>query len=156
MKIALETYLREVMVVADEKDRKLETIEDPGLAAYVNEHHPRFYELCQKYGSPLSLVNLMKEGKNIAQTSAKVTFINLLPNSNGKEITKKMLLSMPVTDLKALIAKLLKVEVLKQDLTYMGPEDTQEYPLDEEYRQLSFYSMADGGKIFVRERQEDY
>lgn len=98
----------------------------------------------------------MKEGKNIAQTSAKVTFINLLPNSNGKEITKKMLLSMPVTDLKALIAKLLKVEVLKQDLTYMGPEDTQEYPLDEEYRQLSFYSMADGGKIFVRERQEDY
>lgn len=42
-------------------------------------HHPRFYELVQKYGSPLDLVNLKKEGKNISQTSAKILLINMLP-----------------------------------------------------------------------------
>lgn len=57
---------------------------------------------------------------------------------------------MSVTDLKALVRKLYKIDVLEQYLTYQGPEDTQEYPLDEDFRQLSFYSMDDDGKLFVR------
>lgn len=57
---------------------------------------------------------------------------------------------MTVTDLKALVRKLFKVDVLDQWLTYSGPEDKQEYPLDDDYRQLSFYSMDEDGKLFVR------
>lgn len=53
--------------------------------------------------------------------------------------------------MKAMCSKLFKVDLLKVELFYRGPEDTQDYPLDEEFRQLSFYSMADGGKIMVRE-----
>lgn len=36
----------------------------------------------------------------------------------------------------------------------MGPEDTQEYPLDEDFRQLSFYSMGEDGKVFVRDMSQ--
>jgi hypothetical protein len=62
-----------------------------------------------------------------------------------------VLLSMTVAALKAMCSKLFKVEVINQSLSYRGPEDTREYPLDEPQRQLSFFSMADGGKIYVRE-----
>ena len=55
--------------------RKIDSIKDPGLAAYVLDKHPRFYELCSIYGSPLDSVDIWKEGKNIAQTSAKLDII---------------------------------------------------------------------------------
>jgi len=59
---------------------------------------------------------------------------------------------MSVTDLKAMCSKLFKIDVLDQSLSYWGPEDTQEYPLDDDFRQLTFYSMADEGKIMVRQK----
>lgn len=57
---------------------------------------------------------------------------------------------MTVTQLRAMISKLFKVDVLHQELLYRGLEDTQDYPIDEDFRQLSFYSMADGGKIMIK------
>ena len=68
----------------------------------------------------------------------------------GKLVNKKLLLSMTVNALKAMCSKLFKGDMLSLRLEYRGVEDTQEYPLDEEFRQLSFYSMADGGKITVK------
>lgn len=65
LKIAYETYLKEILVVKDEKDRKVDSIEDPDMASYMAEYHPRFYEFVHKYGSPLDMVNLKSEGKNI-------------------------------------------------------------------------------------------
>ena len=40
--------------------------------------------------------------------------------------------------------------MLTIQLEYRGPEDTVDYPLEEEQRTLSFYSMADGGKLYVK------
>jgi hypothetical protein len=51
---------------------------------------------------------------------------------------------MTVGGLKAMCAKLFKAEVLRQTLIYRE-ENCEEYELDEEYRQLSFYSIRDGG-----------
>ena len=42
----------------DDKNRKVDSLDDPDLQKYVNEFHPRFYQLAQMYGSPLDLVNL--------------------------------------------------------------------------------------------------
>ena len=47
-------------------------------------------------------------------------------------------------------AKLFKVEVTQQTLIYVEDGFEGEYDFDEEYRQLSFYSIKDGGTIFVR------
>ena len=43
LKVAYETYLREILQVQDDKDRTVESLDDPGLVAYVAEHHPRFF-----------------------------------------------------------------------------------------------------------------
>ena len=43
LKTSFEQYLREIMQVKDDKDRKVENIDDPQLQEYVNKYHPRFY-----------------------------------------------------------------------------------------------------------------
>jgi len=78
------------------------------------------------------MVNLKKEAKNIADSSAKVEFISEVEATKGKTLTKKVLLSMTVQSMKALCSKLFKVDVLDQKLFYRQPEDVQEYPLDED------------------------
>ncbi len=89
---------------------------DEDLMKHMNEVHPRWYELVEIYGSPLEIgVTLKKEGTNIASTSAK---IKMVAASNGKVLEKKLLLSMTVKELKAMCAKLFKVEVIKSRLIY--------------------------------------
>ena len=66
----------------------------------------------QLYGSPIDLVNLKKEVKNISGGSAKVEFHSECAATNGKTLTKKVLLSMSVSALKAMCSKLFKVEVI--------------------------------------------
>lgn len=66
MKNAFETYLREVLKVEKEEDRTVMDIEDPEISKYMLENHPRFYQLVEMYGSPIEMVNLKKEVKNIA------------------------------------------------------------------------------------------
>jgi len=92
MKICYEVYLKEVLVVKDEKDRKVESIDDPEMAAYMAEFHPRFYEFVHKFGSPLDMVNLKSEGKNIGSHAAKVELCNEVEGINGKKLTKKLIL----------------------------------------------------------------
>jgi len=150
LKVAYETYLREILKVEKDEDRKVESVEDEGLAAYVTEFHPRFYQLVHMYGSPLDMVNIKKEATNIAATVAAMELISHMPATLDKVFKKKLLLTMTVTALKAMCSKLYKEDVLNINLEYRGLEDTQDYPLDEEERQLSFYSMADGGKIMVK------
>ncbi len=68
----------------------------------------------------------------------------------GKTLTKKLLLSMTVNQLKAMCAKLFKIEVVEMTLMYVEEGVEGEYDFDEDYRQLSFYSIKDGGKIYIR------
>jgi hypothetical protein len=55
---------------------------------------------------------------------------------------------MTVSALKSLIAKLLKIEILEQKLTY-HQEDYNSYELDEDFRQLSYYGVAEDSEIHV-------
>ena len=48
-------------------------------------------------------------------------------------------------------SKLFKVEVISQKLVYVEEGYAGEYVFDEDHRQLSFFSIKDGGKIIVRE-----
>jgi len=70
--------------------------------------------------------------------------------SAGKQLEKKLLLTMTVGNLKAMCAKLFKIEVLKQKLSYHDyGEDIKggviEYDLEDDIRQLSFYCVRDSG-----------
>ncbi len=123
---------------------------DEALMQHMNQTHPRWYELVEIYGSPLEIgVTLKKEGTNIASTSAK---IRMIATSNGKVLEKKLLLSMTVKELKAMCAKLFKIEVLKSKLIYKIEEGGHEYELEDELRILSFYSITDGGELRVESK----
>ena len=117
--------------------------------SYMNEKHPRWYQLVEIYGSPLDIVSLKKEGTNIASTSAKIKLVGV--NAGGKVLEKKLLLTMTVKDLKGMCAKLFKIEVIKSKLTYHFSE-SEPYELDEEYRTLSFYSISDEGEVHVDQK----
>ena len=119
---------------------------DETLMTYMNEVNPRWYELVETYGSPLDMISLKKEGTNIASTSAK-----LFLAGPGKILAKKLLLSMTVKDLKSMCGKLFKIEALKVHLMYQY-QDCAEYHLDDELRQLSFYSMSDEGIVNVHSK----
>ena len=58
---------------------------------------------------------------------------------------------MTVGALKAMCAKLFKTEVIRQSLIYKE-EGCEPYELDEDLRQLSFYSIRDGGQITIIEK----
>jgi hypothetical protein len=58
---------------------------------------------------------------------------------------------MTVGDLKAMCAKLFKTEVIRQTIIYKE-EDCEPYELDGDLRQLSFYSIRDGGQFIVSEK----
>jgi hypothetical protein len=140
LKRSYEDYLQERGISS-----KVE-LNDETLIQHMNITHPRWYELVEVYGSPLEIgVTLKKEGTNIASTSAKIRLVGV---PTGKSLEKKLLLTMTVKELKAMCAKLFKVEILKSKLSYKF-EDTHEYELDDELRTLSFYSITDGGEVRV-------
>jgi hypothetical protein len=65
---------------------------------------------------------------------------------------KKILLSMTVSALKAMCSKLFRAEIIRQKLIYKDEDNTAAYILDEDFRQLSFYSVRDGGVIIIEEK----
>ena len=91
-------------------------LNDEALMKHMNENHPRWYQLVEIYGNPTESASLKKMGNNIASTSAKVKLIAKTVSS--KSFEKKLLLNMTVKDLKAMCAKLFKIEVIKSKLVY--------------------------------------
>lgn len=129
----------------------ISNLEDEALCAYMNELHPRWFTLVEKFGSPLDTVSLQKEGTNIQNSTAKVELISEVESSKGKVLSKKLLLTMTVSALKSVCSKLFKVEALRVQLVYTEDGFEGEYLFDEDQRQLSFFSVKDGGRIIVRE-----
>ena len=62
------------------------------------------------------MVALKQDAGNIASTTAKIALSS--EAAGGKTVEKKLLLSMTVGSLKAMCAKLFKVEVIRQSLVY--------------------------------------
>jgi hypothetical protein len=60
---------------------------------------------------------------------------------------------MTVNRVKSLAAKLFKTELILIRMTY-SIDGSDEYLMDDDIRQLSFYSVGDGGEIKVFEDEE--
>ncbi len=97
------------------------------------------------------MVQIQKEMNMLSNSSAKVEIISEVEATKGKALKKKLLLTMSVAQLKAMCSKLFKVEVINQKLVYTEDGFEGEFDFDEDHRQLSFFSVKDGGKIIVRE-----
>jgi len=126
------------------------SLEDDRLQSFMVANHNRFFQLCEKYGSPVGVVQIQKDLNLISTSAAKVDIVSEVPDTNGKVLNKKLLLTMTVAQLKAMCSKLFKVEVINQQLIYVETGFDGEYAFDEDHRQLSFFGVKDGGKIIVR------
>lgn len=134
MKIAYAEYL-EQMQVEKEADRKVTSLEDPAMAEFMLKNHPRFFDLAHAYDFSLDMVNLKSEAKNMAASSAKIEMIHILADGTvKKQLSRKLLITMSVSALKAMISKMFKVETIHQKISYRGLEDTVDYPVDEDFR----------------------
>jgi hypothetical protein len=58
-------------------------------------------------------VSIQKEGTNIQNSTAKVDLVSQVAETEGKVLTKKLLLTMTVAELKSVCSKLFKVEALR-------------------------------------------
>lgn len=107
LKQSFKDYLKDKSLVS------ISNLEDESLRAYMNELHPRWFQLVEKFGSPLDTVSIQKEGTNIQNSTAKVDLVSQVAETEGKVLTKKLLLTMTVAELKSVCSKLFKVEALR-------------------------------------------
>lgn len=87
-------------------------IDHPQLLEYMNQGHPRFFQLVQVYGSPIGQIRETKKA-NIKNESAALELISELVHNNGKVLKKKLMLQMQVTNLKAMLCKMFKCDLMK-------------------------------------------
>ena len=122
----------------------------------MTENHPRWYELVGIHGSPLELVNYKKDVMNskISSNSAKVVLKSCVKATEGKQLEKKLLLSMTIEKLKSICQKWFSVEMLKIKLVYRDEKTGIEFEINENMRDLHYFSVEDGGIIFVYDSTE--
>ena len=71
-------------------------LEDERVSIYMIANHSRFFQLCEKFGSPIGMVQIQKEMNMLSNSSAKVEIISEVEATKGKSLNKKLLLTMSV------------------------------------------------------------
>ena len=109
---AYKEYLNQ-MKVANKALRVISSIEDEDFAQYVLEHHPRWYDLAHKSEFQLTDVNMKTEKQTMSDLAQKIEMSSVDESGNViKMVTKKLLKTMTISALKAMISKLFKIEVI--------------------------------------------
>jgi arsenate reductase-like glutaredoxin family protein len=143
-------YMRTTYLEFTKHVGKATSLEDEKLSAWMMENHPRWYELVETYGNPIEeLNNIKQKGKNIKANSISVKIQSKLPKYMDKVYRKKLLGNMLVGAVKTLCSKLFLTGVLSLKLSFVAIDETQEYELNDDIKELSFYGLYDGATIFV-------
>lgn len=122
---------------------------DQKLKHFMANVHPRWYELIDKFGSPIEMVSLKQDVAASKMQSNSASLI--LKCGDKKPLAKKLILSTTIATLKSICSKLFKVEVIKQSLSYQEKGKAFTCELDDNLKQLSFYGVSDGGTIEIKE-----
>jgi len=142
----LKTHGEEYLALAE--------IEDVSARATAVEQfmkaHNRYEEIVQKYGEP-------QKGEGVAvDTSLKSSLMKLkvrCPDTIGSaETVKKVPSSMTISKLKALLRRVYKTAPSSavMELYLLGQSSSSELRLDNDLRELSFYSAVEGDTVLVR------
>lgn len=70
------------------------------------------------------------------------------PN-NGEVTSKKILLSWSVSNVKNLFSKTLKMPIKNQKISFKERENSEEEPLEDEHKPLTFYNITDQSTIIL-------
>ena len=110
---------------------------------------PRYREFLARFGAP------EEYELAVLKTDIKSSLVEVVidcPNVNDfKRVTKKLPPAMTVHKLRALLQRLVKAKGQELDISYTSKEDpTFEVKMDNDLRELSFYSIAKGDTILVK------
>ncbi|GBC01469.1 hypothetical protein RclHR1_00420031 [Rhizophagus clarus] len=120
----------------------------------IEENHPRFKELCEIHGTPVANEISQKASSSILKDrllEITISHRNKLEEEPIKKLSKKLLGTMEIRNLKNLLQKLFKVPSSQQKLyAVINFQDEQsKLEMDDDLRQLSYYDISSGDEIIV-------
>lgn len=113
------------------------------------EAHPRYGELVKVHGVPSEAERNHSSSKTLKDSLISVTII--CPDApDKKSVTKKLPGTMTIGKVKGLLYRLFKVDSSDQKLSSLDSKLDREVELDDDLRQLTFYSVQSGDTIYLR------
>ncbi|XP_067033871.1 tubulin-specific chaperone E-like isoform X1 [Acropora muricata] len=113
------------------------------------ELHPRYAELVKVHGVPPEAERTQKASKTLKDSLISVT-ITCPDVPDKKSVLRKLPGTMTIGKLKGLLYRLFKVDITDQQLYCVDSKLGREVELDDDLRQLSFYSVRNGDTIYLR------
>ncbi|XP_068679242.1 tubulin-specific chaperone E-like isoform X1 [Montipora foliosa] len=113
------------------------------------ELHPTYQELVKVHGVPPEAESSQKNPKTLKDSLIAVT-ITCPDDPDKKTVTKKLPGTMTIAKLKGLLYRQFKVDSLNQKLSCVDSKLGREVELDDDLRQLTFYSVRTGDTIYLR------
>ena len=110
--------------------------------------HPRYMFLLEVHGVPDG-IGTSSASTNALKSNLVVVTIKCVNDQDRQPITKKLPATMTISKLKGLLQRIFKVPPSNQVLSYVDPND-HEVQLDDDLRQLSFYSVGSGDTIHLK------
>ncbi|KAL9981206.1 hypothetical protein ACROYT_G009878 [Oculina patagonica] len=120
-----------------------------GLKPEFVELHPRYEELVKVHGVPTEAERNQSTTKTLKDSLISVT-ITCPDAPDKKSVTKKLPGTMTIGKVKGLLYRLFKVDSSDQKLSSVDSKLGREVELDDDLRQLTFYSVQSGDTIYLR------
>ncbi|EXX52298.1 uncharacterized protein OCT59_005737 [Rhizophagus irregularis] len=120
----------------------------------VEKNHPRFKELCEIHGTPVADEFSQKASSSVLKDrllEITISHRNRLEEEPIKKLSKKLLGTMEIRNLRNLLQKLFKVPSSQQKLYVIinFQNEQSKLELDDDLRQLSYYDISSGDEIIV-------
>jgi len=111
------------------------------------QSHPRYEDLVNVHGAPANEAGF--KTKSLKQNLISISI--MAPDNNTKpKVEKNVPATMTVQQLKGIIQRLFKVASSKQRLSYLDSKTSREVEMDDNLRQISYYSISSGDTVCVR------
>ncbi|XP_048582939.1 tubulin-specific chaperone E [Nematostella vectensis] len=126
----------------------LENMDTYKLNKEFVDRHPRYTELIKVYGPP---EEVLQKKTSTKLKDALIPLKIICPdNTDKKAVTKKLPGTMTIGKLKGLLYRLYKVDSSDQKISYLDTKNNREIAMDDDLRQIDFYSLAPDDTVFLR------
>ncbi|CAG8480640.1 10838_t:CDS:10 [Acaulospora morrowiae] len=125
----------------------------------IAEQHPRFKELCEIHGTPVADEISVIATSNILKDRLLALTITYRPSLEGepiKKVSKKLLGTMEIRNLKNLLQKLFGIPASRQNLYGISNrqhgsdnKEMSKVEINDDLRQLSYYDVSSGDEIII-------
>ena len=120
--------------------------------------HPRYNELVKIYGDPCEADNanqgVTKVSNEFVVLYIKNVAASVVSSSQGHVVEKKIPYGFTIQKLKLMCQRLFKLEASKQRLFYIDVGHSLPEPLGDDFKDIDFYAVKDGGTIIMEEIDE--